>query len=494
MANLSPFSNFSQGNSSTFTSPFGFAREIHLAMGPCQFQGNNGFRCTCPSGECTLFSDDPRRPIFCENCGHVMDVHRDYDKRHLPLPMSFSVCIKSLTDILKAAALFSSVLLEIPTMVSPRERLVNGIIDQAEKYRLILVRGTPDCGKMNLVANELLTRRSGEIPVHIMTGWDERQVDKAEGWNEYLMQETVIKGRDWPTSCAYLCSMKLRSLTGIPLYESFDEETTDFNDQNGLGLLLEAEEASDVMKKYTDAVGPPSLSKDLMDELFLISNGHVGCLTALMGVFRRAVELEYQRRHDPQFELGTVRESIFSHPSRLFRYLNDTPFIRGMPNADILQHQDVAKVFKRTVACDEISADDFENAAEIQTLEMIWRNGWLHARKIRSSLYISQQHPSLTPLTGVIHYTTALELAIGAIRGIIIPRHLSDPPRSASGGSLPLEDQYQKEFYRSFYTLLDGRVLISPEYVAKRGKGGGTIDFLLSTKKWGFELLEIAKK
>ncbi len=93
-----------------------------------------------------------------------------------------------------------------------------------------------------------------------------------------------------------------------------------------------------------------------------------------------------------------------------------------------------------------------------------------------------------TAPTGLIHYRTALELAMGAIRGFL-PRHLSDPPRSSAGGTLPLEDQYQKEFYRSFYTLLDGQLLISPEYVAKKGKGGGTIDFLVPAKKWGFELV-----
>jgi hypothetical protein len=89
---------------------------------------------------------------------------------------------------------------------------------------------------------------------------------------------------------------------------------------------------------------------------------------------------------------------------------------------------------------------------------------------------------------GLIHYTTALELAISTIRGFL-PQYLSDPPRSPAGGILPLEDQYQKEFYRSFYTLLDGQVLVSPEYVSKKGKGSGMIDFLVPTKKWGFELL-----
>jgi len=89
---------------------------------------------------------------------------------------------------------------------------------------------------------------------------------------------------------------------------------------------------------------------------------------------------------------------------------------------------------------------------------------------------------------GLVRCTTALELAISTIRGFL-PRYLSDPPCSAPGGTLPLEDLYQNEFYRSFYTLLDGQVFVSSEYVAKKGKGGGTVDFLVSAKKWGFELL-----
>ncbi|KAL1964520.1 hypothetical protein VTN77DRAFT_6817 [Rasamsonia byssochlamydoides] len=68
------------------------------------------------------------------------------------------------------------------------------------------------------------------------------------------------------------------------------------------------------------------------------------------------------------------------------------------------------------------------------------------------------------------------------------PRQLSDPPRSSAGNTLPLEDQYQKEFYRCLYTILDGQVVISPEFVIKKRTGGGTIDFFVAPK-WGFELL-----
>jgi hypothetical protein len=87
-----------------------------------------------------------------------------------------------------------------------------------------------------------------------------------------------------------------------------------------------------------------------------------------------------------------------------------------------------------------------------------------------------------------IKYDTPLRLAVDAIMQFR-PRQLSDPPRSLAGNTLPLEDQYQKEFYRCLFTILDGRVVISPEFTVKAGIKGGTIDFLVARKKWGLELL-----
>ena len=237
---------------------------------------------------------------------------------------------------------------EIRPIVSRRERLVNGIIDRAEMYHVILVRGTPACGKttmMRLVANELLARYSGDIPLYVLTGWDKKQVTLAGGWNHYLSKATGIRGFSWPTSRAYIlldeaqesywdtnlwaeffkdispfdtgasrvilfasygspdrgnagfnpeeyCKTPMDFASGALISmraeESLDDETIDYDDQNDLGLLLNDEEATDVMNRYITAVGPLPLSKDLMDELFLISSGHVGCLVALMGVLGRA--------------------------------------------------------------------------------------------------------------------------------------------------------------------------------------------------------------
>jgi predicted AAA+ superfamily ATPase len=96
---------------------------------------------------------------------------------------------------------------DISPIVSRREWLVNGVIDRAEMYHVILVRGTPACGKttlIKLVANELLARYSGDIPLYVITGWDKEQVTLAGNWNRYLSEVTGIEGLSWPTSRAYL--------------------------------------------------------------------------------------------------------------------------------------------------------------------------------------------------------------------------------------------------------------------------------------------------
>lgn len=92
-----------------------------------------------------------------------------------------------------------------------------------------------------------------------------------------------------------------------------------------------------------------------------------------------------------------------------------------------------------------------------------------------------------------IPFNTPLELIFATIR-LFSPRNLSEPPRSTSGMMVPLEDLFQKEFYRTFYALVDGQALVSPEFFVKSGKGGGAIDFLLSSKKWGFELVRSSSK
>ena len=103
------------------------------------------------------------------------------------------------------------------------------------------------------------------------------------------------------------------------------------------------------------------------------------------------------------------------------------------------------------------------------------------------SRYCASLFQKITP-DNEIRYNMPLDLVIATTMDFR-PRQLSDAPRSLAGNTLPLEDQYQKEFYRCLFTILDGHVVISPEYVVKTGTKGGTIDFLIESKKWGLELL-----
>jgi hypothetical protein len=66
--------------------------------------------------------------------------------------------------------------------------------------------------------------------------------------------------------------------------EEFENEQRECDNQNCLGLLLNNKEAIDIMNRYISTVGLLPLSKDLMDEFFLITSGHVGCLIALMEI------------------------------------------------------------------------------------------------------------------------------------------------------------------------------------------------------------------
>lgn len=87
-----------------------------------------------------------------------------------------------------------------------------------------------------------------------------------------------------------------------------------------------------------------------------------------------------------------------------------------------------------------------------------------------------------------LDHDTPLQLALDVIRGFQ-PCQLAHAPRSLAGSSRPLEVQYQKEFYRCLFPLLDGHVVVSPEFVVHSDTKGGTIDFLITQKKWGLELL-----
>lgn len=211
------------------------------------------------------------------------------------------------------------------------------MIDLAHQYPLILIRGTPASGKTTirkLTANALLDKFPN-IPVHVVIGWDKEEVTANKGWDVHLKIITGTRGSDWPTKPAFLLfdeaqqsywdkslwssvfkdisphsestqrpSVIFFSSYGFPGRgnhgfgeHKYFQTSPYFADQQMIGMrqeesslhvLLSYEEAMDMINLKMRMVGKP-ISKDLMDCLYSVSEGHAGCLAALMSILGKRV-------------------------------------------------------------------------------------------------------------------------------------------------------------------------------------------------------------
>jgi len=95
--------------------------------------------------------------------------------------------------------------------------------------------------------------------------------------------------------------------------------------------------------------------------------------------------------------------------------------------------------------------------------------------------------PAPPPITA----QSSTELAMQPMR-LYNPSLLRDPPRRPDGlRYLPLESPYQAELYLA---AASQGIALSTEFGKLGSKESGVIDFFLSAKKWGFELLMNGKE
>ncbi|KAB8210275.1 hypothetical protein BDV34DRAFT_209676 [Aspergillus parasiticus] len=249
---------------------------------------------------------------------------------------------------------------DLDHFINPRADLVNELIERVHHYHIIRVIGPPASGKttaMKLMVNKLLEKHGPTTPIHVLTGWDKQEVCSAASWARYLEQKTGCHGRNWLSNPAYLLldesqqtywdselwTVLFKSVEPgwsvfIVLFMSYGSPAAPMNFANKqeillrpeeIGLLLDENEAMDVVTRYASAVLQPSLSltPDLKKGFFLTSNGHVGLLTSLTHVLHDVPVLKTAVAHDG------IYKAILWTESKEFKY----------------------------------------------ALRDIWRNGWLHA-------------------------------------------------------------------------------------------------------------------
>ncbi|KAK1147474.1 hypothetical protein N8T08_001556 [Aspergillus melleus] len=321
-----------------------------------------------------------------------------------------------------------------------RDELIDEVITRLQFFHLVRVRGTPASGKttiVHLLANKLL-ERDPETPLYILYGWDQDEVQGAEGWDKYLEQKTGVDGRSWLGKQGYLLIDEAQqsywdsglwatlfkavepavSLPYIVLFTSYGSPTRGFSgferkhmptpmvfaadqqislwpDANieppwrPIGLLLDEDEAIEVVERYAPCFIPncaPILTQDLKRGLFKSSNGHIGLITSLVQA------------------------------------------LRGLPPLAILQFPTITSVLKEAVVHDGLYRSSFRNKSEElqEALHNILANGWLHAEnagadeqfKFASQIHrwycqciFSEKHPD-----NQLNYVTPLELTLDAIR------------------------------------------------------------------------------
>ena len=172
--------------------------------------------------------------------------------------------------------------------------------------------------------------------------------------------------------------------------------------------------------------------------------------------------------------------------------------MKGLPHGEAVQDPAVIQLLEILVLNDGLVSTSVP-AALWPALNKCFAEGWVHCEETddgKAVVYylVSELHRwycqrLLVPSTPqhALPYSDPVSLAVGVIRQFRAER-LANPLRNIWAPQSPSPgDAYRKEFYRSLFTLAGGYMTASPEFVGKTGPGG--IDFLLSDKKWGFELV-----
>jgi hypothetical protein len=100
----------------------------------------------------------------------------------------------------------------------------------------------------------------------------------------------------------------------------------------------------------------------------------------------------------------------------------------------------------------------------------------------------------LKPSNGYNYTGNMFSLIKATIAGFR-PNQLSRRDRRAETDERnPPEAQYSHEWYRSLHEVMDGNVVVSPEYATAPGKRLGRVDFYIPSMKWGLEIIRDGSK
>ena len=311
-----------------------------MGTGRCKHMSSAKLPAPCPCKQGIFLYDLQTQTVKdqCETCDHSPTHHGDVelpDKASIissSKPADSSAVLRALKVEFKISAsksLLSYPKLHLPTVMvgwTPRPIVVQRILQRAFDYSIVLVRGTPACGKtilMYLIAEHIAKTYPG-LTFHGLRGWPSDL--SFEGSQDYLQKcvgmsqlqvmsakNTVICIDDAQSSYyddelwSFLKILDRGGATFI-LFSSYGSAgpspvdvksgtspifhlgqrislqwESDLSGSPPVGLLLQRNEAEDLITRYC-AENPtqPNFPPDVRNIVITISGGHAGALAGLI--------------------------------------------------------------------------------------------------------------------------------------------------------------------------------------------------------------------
>ncbi|KDQ11029.1 hypothetical protein BOTBODRAFT_470384 [Botryobasidium botryosum FD-172 SS1] len=252
---------------------------------------------------------------------------------------------------------------------------------------------------------------------------------------------------------------------------------------SGAGLLLTHPEYEDFLRRQKKVF---ALDEDFKSLLYQWTRGHVGVLDSLL----RCLISD----HAEQIRSGAPLTLVQFHRQNptwdgFLKRLAESMAGRGFPSVhDIQEH---APMFRQLLRVGQININRGQENQLLESLEACHKQGWLHTEegdpgtryRFPSPIHMAVVSSLLVSTNADIPYDTLYDLTIAALRRLKVRRGEKGKAREV-------------EFYRSLHTLVNGNVVVTPEFISATGgvRRAGRIDFFVCGRKWGIECIQEGDK
>ncbi|KAF8213633.1 hypothetical protein K438DRAFT_1956999 [Mycena galopus ATCC 62051] len=277
-----------------------------------------------------------------------------------------------------------------------------------------------------------------------------------------------------------------------------------YGDHHIPGIAFLLDEYHELVAHHQRFKELPILEDDLRDWIFEASSGHIGAITSLF----KAITWAAKPDHHLRMSIATFFQSYSSPEDALKSFSIGRAFDRGLPEVKDLRGNALAVDFCKKLL--QLNTPSVFRPGNVPAgAQAAHKQGWLTSEEGTSEddlIVTMLDFPSLlhrSRMSYLLFGSQILDPHVSAMtlldficpiidtfssNGLLQPTQHTTGPHSLP--SIP-EAQWQDLFYTGVYKVTGGRgIWISPEYgTGKTPNATGRIDFFVSAKKWGIELL-----